>query len=191
MNTGLAGLQVQTPVHPWWLVLLQGIAAAVVGILLLISPALTLLLLVQILGIYWLISGLFALVSLFMDRSMWGWKLFIGILGVLAGIAVIRHPLWSTVLIPLYLIVFLGITGVITGIVQIVEAFKGAGWGVGILGILSVIVGVFLLIKPFAAALALPVVLGVFGIIGGLAAIWGAFRMRADSRSRQAGPAPI
>jgi uncharacterized membrane protein HdeD (DUF308 family) len=40
-----------TPI-PWWLVLLQGIAAVIIGIFLLTAPGITLLFLVQVLGIF-------------------------------------------------------------------------------------------------------------------------------------------
>ncbi len=60
---------------PWWLVMLAGIAAFLVGLLLLISPGMTLLVLVQILGAYWLVTGILSLVHLCIDRTLWGWKL--------------------------------------------------------------------------------------------------------------------
>ena len=46
---------------PWWLVLIQGIAYLIIGILLLSSPGSTLLIIIQILGIYWIISGALSL----------------------------------------------------------------------------------------------------------------------------------
>src|SRR5690242_6668938 len=85
---------------PWWVVLLEGIAGVIIGICLLISPGMTTLVLVQFLGFYWLFCGILSLVSLFVDRTAWGWKLVGGILGIIAGLIVIRHPLWSAVLIP-------------------------------------------------------------------------------------------
>ena len=37
---------------PWWLVLLNGLAALIIGVLLLVSPGVTTAVLVQLLGIY-------------------------------------------------------------------------------------------------------------------------------------------
>jgi uncharacterized membrane protein HdeD (DUF308 family) len=79
------GVRTQIPRAPWWLMLITGVAVVVLGIFLIIAPAQTLVTLVQILGIYWLITGLFSLVSLIVDRSHWVWKLFSGILGIVAG----------------------------------------------------------------------------------------------------------
>lgn len=163
---------------PWWLVLIQGIAALIVGLLLLVNPAATTLVLIQLVGIYWFVSGIFGIVSIFIDKSMWGWKLFAGILGIIAGILIIQHPLWSTLLVPTVIVIVLGIEGIIIGIVNLIQAFQGGGWGIGILGVLSILFGLFLMFNPLAAAVALPIVLGIFGIVGGIFAIIAAFRLR-------------
>jgi len=172
---------IEEPVSfPWWAVLIQGIFSIIIGILLLAYPGATMLVIVQFIGIYWLITGIFSLVGIFMDRSMWGWKLFAGIIGVLAGFAIMRHPLWSTFMLPTVLVIFLGIDGLIIGAVGIFAAFKGGGWAAGILGALSMLFGLILLFSPFVAALALPWVYGVLGIVGGIAALFVAFRQRSE-----------
>ena len=163
---------------PWWLVLIEGVAAVIIGLLLLAKPGMTTAILVQILGIYWFIAGILSIVGIFIDSSAWGWKLIIGILGIAAGILIIRHPLWSTILVPTTLIIVLGIEGIIIGAVNIVRAFKGAGWGAGILGALSIIFGILLVANPKMGALALPFVLGIFAIVGGIMAVVAAFRMK-------------
>ena len=77
----------------WWFFLLEGIAGIILGILLLTDPGATILVLVTFLGFYWLIMGILALVRMFIDRSVpWFWELLIGIIGILAGILVLRHP---------------------------------------------------------------------------------------------------
>src|SRR5262245_13303243 len=85
---------------PWWLLLLQGIAAVILGLRLCAAPGATLVVLVQVLGMYWLVNGIFVLVSIFVDSSNWGLKLIGGIIGVLAGLAILQHPLWSAVMVP-------------------------------------------------------------------------------------------
>jgi uncharacterized membrane protein HdeD (DUF308 family) len=150
----------------------------IVGLLLLIAPLGTTLFLVQFLGWYWLIAGIFAIVGIFLDSSLWGWKLVVGILGILVGLAVVNHPLWSAVLVPATLIWIMGIFGIIMGASMLVQAFKGAGVGAGILGGLSVILGLLLILRPLASALALPWVFAVFAIAGGIGAIILAFRMK-------------
>lgn len=172
---------VQTQDIPWWLILLQGIFAILIGILLLTSPGATVAVLVQFLGFYWLIGGIFGIVGIFIDSSLWGWKLFSGIVGILAGIAIINHPLWSTLLVPATLIIILGIQGIIIGVVTLIQAFQMRGWGAGILGVLSIIFGVLLIANPLLSAAALAILLGIFGVLGGIAAIIYAFRARSSS----------
>jgi uncharacterized membrane protein HdeD (DUF308 family) len=170
---------------PWWLAMIAGIAAFIVGLLLLISPGMTLLVLVQLLGAYWLVTGILAFVSLCTDRTLWGWKLVSGVLGVLAGLIVLRDPLWSTILVPAVLVVFLGIDAFVLGVTQVMHAISGGGWGLAILGILNVIFGLILLFNPFIGALLLPLLLGIFGVVGGALAAIRAFVSRHQQAPAQ------
>lgn len=172
--------QVEDTRIPWWLVLIQGISAIFLGILLLFRPTATTLLLVQFLGIYWLISGFFSLISLIWDRSEWGWKLFSGILGILAGLMIIQNPLWSTLLVPATLAWMLGFIGIFIGILQIFQAFRGAGWGAGILGVLSILLGLLLITRPVFTGLALAWILAGLLLVGGILAIFAAFASRNE-----------
>lgn len=162
---------------PWWLILLEGFFAALFGFLLLIAPGATLAFLVQVLGFYFLIGGIFRIVSLFIDRTLWGWKLAAGIIGIFAGIVVLQHPLWSTLLVPTYLVYIVGFLAIFQGIASLIQAFQGQGWGIGILGILSIIFGIILVLNPLIGVAVLPFVLGVVMLGGGIIAIVAAARM--------------
>jgi uncharacterized membrane protein HdeD (DUF308 family) len=163
---------------PWWVVLIEGIAAIIIGVLLLINPRVTTVVLIQFLGIYWFIVGIIDIVRIFMDSTMWGWKLFSGIIGILAGIAIIQYPLWSSLLVPTVLVWVFGFFGIIIGIIGLIQAFQGAGWGAGILGVLSILFGLLLIFNAFVASLTLPFIFGILAIVGGLAALVMAFQMR-------------
>ena len=112
---------------PWWLVLLEGIAAVIIGILLLTSPGIPMFALVQFIGFFWLIGGIFRIVSIFVESSLWGWKLLAGIVGVLAGLVVLQHPVWSSLLLPAVYVIILGVQGIILGGAGLVMAFRGGG----------------------------------------------------------------
>jgi uncharacterized membrane protein HdeD (DUF308 family) len=163
---------------PWWVVLLQGIAAVILGVLLLTKPGMTMVVVVQLIGIYWFVAGIFQIVAIFIDHTQWGWKLFSGILGIIAGMIIIKHPLWSPIMLTSVLIIVLGIEGLIIGVINLIQAFKGGGWGVGILGALSILIGLVLLANVLLAAFSVPWVLGVLGIVGGIIAIIYSFRLR-------------
>lgn len=164
---------------PWWAVLLEGIAAVLIGILLFASPGATMVVLIQILGWYWLITGILGLVMMFVDTTMWGLKLFGGLLGIFAGILIIQNPLWATVVAPTVFVFILGIDGVLIGGVDLIKAFQGAGWGVGILGVMSVLIGLYLMFNPLSGAIVLPWVLAALAVVGGIMAIFASFQMKS------------
>jgi uncharacterized membrane protein HdeD (DUF308 family) len=170
-----------TQVIPWWLVLVTGIITLILGITFLYYPFGTLFVLVTFLGIYWFITGLIGLCSLFVDRTNAGWKILFGILGIIAGIAILTYPFYSAFVVPYIFIIFVGVWGLIMGFVSIFAAFKGGGWGAGIMGLILVIFGCLILANPVISTVALPFFLGIFGIIGGFMAIIGAFMIRGQT----------
>jgi uncharacterized membrane protein HdeD (DUF308 family) len=180
MEVGIMDADMRETTFPWWLYLLEGIFAAIFGFLLLIAPGGTLVFLIQVLGFYLLISGIMRLVSIFVDSSLWGLKLAIGILGILAGIVVLNHPLWSALLIPSYLVYVVGFLAIFQGAGGLIQMFRGDGWGAGILGILEIILGIVVLANPLIGVVALPFVLGVLMLGGGIGAIVASFRLRSS-----------
>jgi uncharacterized membrane protein HdeD (DUF308 family) len=171
----------ETKQSPWWLILLSGILSVIVGVLLLTVPAKTVFALTLVLGIYWIVQGIFTLVGMFMDHSAWGWKLFIGILSILAGIAILSYPLYSAIALPALFVLILGIQGLIYGIVMLIMAFKGGGWGAGILGALSIVFGLILMSNwaSLAAVVTLVWAAAFFALFMGLIQIFQAFRQKA------------
>jgi uncharacterized membrane protein HdeD (DUF308 family) len=165
----------------WWVVLLQGIAAIIIGVLMFTDTVDALVTLTIFLGVYWFIGGIFDLVRMFMDHTNWGWKLASGILGIIAGLIVIRHPLWTAVLLPATLVWILGFLGLIIGVMGVFQAFRGAGWGTGILGVLSVLLGLVLLFgNTFLAAVVLVYMAAGLAIVGGIAAIFLSFQIKGQ-----------
>ena len=163
---------------PWWLVLLEGIVAALFGLLLLFAPGATLLFLVQVLGLYLFIAGLFRIIGIFVDSSLWGLKLAAGMLCILAGVLVLRHPMWSGALVPTVLVFYIGFLSIFQGGIAIFLAFRGGGWGAGVLGVLGILFGFILVINPIIGVATLPLALGIFMLAGGVVAVGQAFRMR-------------
>jgi uncharacterized membrane protein HdeD (DUF308 family) len=164
----------------WWLFLLQGIAAIILGLLLLTAPGATLVVMVTFLGFYWLIEGILALVHVFVDRAVpWIWSLLTGIVGIAAGILVLRHPLLAALTVPTVLVIILGVQGLIMGVLEIIGGFRGGGVGSFILGVINLLIGLLLLSSPATAALAVPLVFGILLLIEGAGLIIWAFRIRA------------
>ena len=163
---------------PWWLVLVEGVVAAFLGLILVIAPGASLVFLVQILGLYLFVAGIFRIVGIFLDASSWGLRLLAGVLSIIAGLLVLDHPLWSTLMVPTVLVFFVGFLSIIQGAAGLVVAFQGGGWAVGILSALGVVFGLVLVLNPLIGVATLPLVLGFFMLVGGIGAVVQAFGMR-------------
>jgi uncharacterized membrane protein HdeD (DUF308 family) len=143
----------------WWIFLLQGLAGIILGFFLLTEPAATLVALTTLLGFYWLFQGVLSLVQVFVDRSIPQiWSLLTGVVGILAGLFALRHPLVAALTVPTLIVIILGVQGLIMGLLEIISGFKGGGIGSFILGAINLLVGLLLLSSPVAAALAVPFV---------------------------------
>jgi uncharacterized membrane protein HdeD (DUF308 family) len=164
----------------WWVYLLQGLAAILLGLMFLAAPGATLVALMTFLGFYWLIGGVLSLVRMFADRSVpWIWSLLSGVVGVLAGIFVLRHPMLAAVSAPTVLVIVLGVEGLIIGVLDIAGGIKGGGFGLILFGLINILVGLVLLSSPLTAALAVPFVLGVILLVQGAILLGWAFRVKA------------
>ena len=163
----------------WWVFLLEGIAALIFGALLLTNPAATLVALAIFLGFYLLFIGVLELVRVFVDRSQpWIWSLLLGVLGIVAGIIVLNHPLLTAAALPATAVIYLGVVSLVMGVIGIIGAFAGGGIGSFLLGLASLVIGVLLLGAPLTTALAVPFVFGILLLIEGVALIVYAFRVK-------------
>jgi uncharacterized membrane protein HdeD (DUF308 family) len=180
----MSATAMQTKQRPWGLTLVIGIVTLVIGAVLLWAPAKTQantwLLLVQLLGIYWLVEGILEIVHMFQDHSMWGWKLFIGLVSIMAGAYILMYPIAAAVVLPKIFVLVLGFWGLMQGIVLLIMAFKGGGWAAGILGALGIIFGIILIANYSVPGMGLSLlwVAAVMAVIGGIALIVQAFRQR-------------
>lgn len=173
----------------WWIPLVEGILAIILGILLLMNPLRTSAALVLALGLYWLVVGILELVGLLRDRTAWGWKLFMGIIGVLAGGVIIsgflgqntglESMLSTTKIVGFAITWVIGFMAIMYGIVALIAAFRGGGWAPGIMGALGILFGILILANPVAATLGLPMALGLVFIFAGIFMLVAAFRLRS------------
>lgn len=163
---------------PWWLILVWGILAIIIGIALITSPIVTSFYLILFMGAYWFVGGIFTLVSLISDRSNMGWKIFLGIISILAGAVIMGYPLYSSIMVLTLLVFLVGFWGLLIGGTKLFEAAKSHDAGAAILGVLSIIFGMILLVYPYAAAFALPLVAGFVALFGGILATVVSFQVK-------------
>jgi uncharacterized membrane protein HdeD (DUF308 family) len=164
---------------PWWLVLIQAVASILVGLMVLLWPGTAIIVLVRLLGWYWLIKGIFSLTAIFNPetKAHRGWLIFNSVLGIIAGLAVLDHPLLAAVFVPSVLITFVGVAGVLIGVNDLLAAFRGGGWGVGALGLISLGLGIVLLGNTMFGVAVLPWIIGITELLGGIIAFFFAFRL--------------
>jgi uncharacterized membrane protein HdeD (DUF308 family) len=104
----------------WWLLLLRGICAVLFGVLTFLWPAITLITLVLLLGIYTLADGILSLAAAIMGgpaKSRW-WLAVVGLLGIAAGIVMFLWPGVAALL----LLIYIGAWSIATGVMQIIGA---------------------------------------------------------------------
>jgi uncharacterized membrane protein HdeD (DUF308 family) len=171
----------------WWVLLFQGIAALILGILLFTSPGSTLVTLALFLGAYWLISGVIDIIGSFTRRSAdrhWWLPLLAGIISAVAGLVLVGQPLAGAVAIPLVLALLIAAGAITSGIFNIVWAIavrneiQGEGWII-LWGLISIVLGIWLLSQPLLSTLAFLWMAALLAVIGGIAIIIMSFRLRS------------
>ncbi len=170
----------------WWIVLLRGIALTVLGGLLITKPELTVIVLVQFLGAYFLVDGVFSVFHSIKGRKYmqgWGWGIFMGALEILTGTIVFTNPLVSTIVTASVLVysvalmaLLFGVLGIVTGI-QVRKEIKGE-WAMIAGGVLAIIFSVILIMNPMASMSVYLIVMGVMALMGGLIQIFASFQIR-------------
>ena len=163
---------------PWWLVLIWGIMAVIIGFMLITTPVITTISLIMFIGAYWFVGGIFTLVSLINDRRNSGWKIFLSIISILAGAVIMLYPVYSSLLVLEMLVILIGFWGLLIGGTKLYTAIPAKDAGSGILGALSIIFGIILLVYPLAAAFSLPFVVAFFALIAGFSSIFVSFQMK-------------
>jgi uncharacterized membrane protein HdeD (DUF308 family) len=163
--------------------LVAGILAAIIGVLLVLSPRTTATYLFWILGIACIVGGAVALISILFRRASWGWKLLAGCLALLIGLGLISQPLFSAYLVAAISLWVLGALLLLAGVVLMVPAFSGFGWWLGLLGIAVIGFGALLVLGSVIGPQKAPWIFGVAAIVAGVLAIVAAFRLRERPRS--------
>ena len=191
-TTAPSATQMQTKQSPWWLTLINGLLALFVGSALLWGALDTkkdvYMSLIWFIGFYWLFRGIFDIVYMFIDHSQWGWKLFMGVVGIMAGSYILQYPIASALVLPRIFVWVLGFWGVMEGIILLIMAFRGGGWGAGILGAVAIIFGIALLnsYDSFGMGLAFVWTAAVMGVGGGVFLIYKAFQIKKAQKVVQA-----
>jgi uncharacterized membrane protein HdeD (DUF308 family) len=105
----------------WWLALLIGVVSIAAGIIVIAKPSNSLATLAVIFGIFILIDGIVELVAALSARTPnRGMLAVIGVISVIAGVLLIRHPLGGVRAVAL----LIGIWLIAAGVVRFIAAFE-------------------------------------------------------------------
>ena len=168
----------------WGLVLTLGIVSVVIGIMALVWPGATILVVAILLAAYLIVSGIFQIVRGFSHGLSGGMRalLFIsGALSLILGLIAISG-VWRSVEI---LAIFIGIAFLFRGfglLFESAESSVGRGWSI-FGGILMLIGGFVVLVWPGISLVTLAWVAGIWLIIGGIFEIIAAFKLRSLAKS--------
>src|SRR5437588_258860 len=106
----------------WWLLLIRGIAAIILGIFAFFQPGVTAIALFWVVALWLIISGIFELIAAFWLRALGiEWLLAIaGILSILVGIVFFIHPVGSI----LTIVWLIGVFALVRGVILLIRAIR-------------------------------------------------------------------
>ncbi len=172
----------------WLASALKGILALILGILILVNPSKSIVLLATYFGIFALAGGIVALGYAFRIRYKGGSGTFWfieGSINVLFGLIIILYPHISMSVI----VAFFGIWAVIIALLQLssYNHLRALNMSAGLIlfnGILSLLVGLLLLFNPFKGAMIIAVIIGIYALIYAIYSLYTAFKY-ANSEKEQ------
>jgi uncharacterized membrane protein HdeD (DUF308 family) len=178
---------VVSAIHDHWvLFLVEGIVLVILGAAAIIVPVIATLAFALVIGWLFLVSGVVGLITTFWMRNAPGfwWSLLSAIVGIAAGIVLIRWPISGTVSLTLVLIAFF----IIEGIATLMYAFEHRGqlsgrWGWMLAsGVIDLILaGIIFAGLPETATWALGLLVGINLLFGGIAMIGMALAARSTA----------
>lgn len=175
-GTGLEGLRLA---REWPAVFVMGLITVALGIVVISWPQETLTVISVLVGLQILVYGIYRLVTAFShDTTSPGWTGFVGILGIVVGIVVLRNP-FETVAV---LAVLLGVVWIIGGIIELIGSIADSGrehrW-LGVFGgLLSIAAGIVVVAWPAPTVTVIAWISGLYLITFGLFLCVSAFQLR-------------
>ena len=164
----------------WWVLLFGGIISLGVGIMALVWPGATIIVVAILFAIYLIVSGIFELVRSFAHGLTGGTRVLLlitGVLSIILGVFAIRSAINAAEL----LAIFIGIAFLFRGFATLFLGFDspvGRGWNI-FFGIFLLIGGIVILVQPAISLVTLALVVGIWLVIIGIYEIIAAFMVRS------------
>jgi uncharacterized membrane protein HdeD (DUF308 family) len=183
---------IATALHAHWqLFLTEGIVLMILGVLAIVVPNIATLAVEVLIGWLLLISGVVGLIATLRMRSApgFGWSLLSAVIGIVAGLVLLRWPLSGALSLTLILTAFLTIEGVASIFFALEHKRELSGrWGMMLFsGVVDLILaGMIFAGLPATAAWAIGLLIGINMVFGGSALI----AMALHARNAASVPAP-
>jgi uncharacterized membrane protein HdeD (DUF308 family) len=171
----------------WWMLALQGALALTFGILALVAPGATLIVLVAFFAAWALLGGAASVIAAIQHRKTddgWWLILLLGLVSLAAGVIAVFNPA-ITILV---LVLVMGANALIAGVLEIVMAIRlrkqiEREWLLALAGAVSVIFGVLVFLFPAAGALAMVWLVSFYATFTGILLLALAFKARKWTRT--------
>lgn len=172
----------------WWVFLLLGVLSLAAGVILIAQPSHSLATLAVVTGIFVLIDGIVELVSsLGRNVENRGLAAIVGVLGIVVGIVLIRHPFGGVSAIG----IVIGIWLVAAGVVRMLHAVAGPRPLLSsLIALVEIVAGIAVVSNPHIGYTTLAILLGIWLIINGIGTVaFGLLLRGAESTLRRASSA--
>jgi uncharacterized membrane protein HdeD (DUF308 family) len=165
----------------WWTIALRGVIAVLFGLVALAAPGAALLSLALLFGAYLLADGIIELVVTWRAARAgvrWGPLLWEAVLSIIMGLIALVIPAAFV----FAFVILLGAWALITGVLELVAAFRlhasHGRWWLALGGVVSVIWGLLLAAAPMIGAVVVAWWLGFYAIFFGVTLLVAAWRLR-------------
>lgn len=175
----------------FWVVIVRGILAIVLGVLLIAAPAPMAAAIGILIGAWLAVDGVLTIMNANAARKnglSWGWELAAGIAYVIAGLIIAIAPVSFALISGIFILWMLVIGTLIRGILSLASAsFEGWSKTLGVIDIIfAIVMAVVLFSSPGSALMALVWIVGIYTIaFGALLIIMAIMARQQTKQSRQ------
>ncbi|MEV6233007.1 HdeD family acid-resistance protein [Saccharopolyspora shandongensis] len=169
----------------WGSVLVVGLCSLVVGVLALVWPRATLIVLGVLFGVYLLVSGVLQIIAAFgthVTAAIRVLAFISGALSILLGLLCFRGEMQSILFLGLWIGIgwlFRGVTQTTASIAD--RAMPARGWQI-FMGIVTALAGIVLMVSPLTSVALLVLFGGIWLVVLGVVEIITAFRIRSAAK---------
>lgn len=182
----------------FWITLIRGLLAIALGVALIIQPDKAQPMLVNFMGMFWLLSGIVSLRWGVHGERARGLSVLAGVVGVLAGLGLLTRRWTTGVENEKILVVSVGLIILLTGLMHIFGGFRTGpqetkllgrkrkwSWTSFLLGLFEMVLGCLLVIAPLHVGPGVYVAASVWALVAGVILIGEATRLRRERLRRR------